>query len=95
MAKKESSAAENLRCPALSPCLGFRGVAVSLAAKMGSEKTFELEVDESEAKTPLEAFQKLGVCSQLAEAAVSLGWKAPSAIQVQAIPRALQGGSRF
>lgn len=62
---------------------------------MGSEKTSELEVEESEAKTPLEAFQKLGVCSQLAEAAVSLGWKAPSAIQVQAVPHALQGGSRF
>lgn len=38
------------------------------------------------------AFQKLGVCEQLAEAAAALGWKSPSHIQEQAVPMVLQGG---
>lgn len=64
---------------------------------MAEERAAEPEADAPEAealeaKTPLEAFQNLGVCSQLAEAAVSLGWKSPSAIQIQAVPHALQGG---
>lgn len=37
------------------------------------------------------AFEALGVCHQLAEAAAGLGWKTPSSIQVQAIPHLLQG----
>ena len=37
------------------------------------------------------AFQGLGVCEQLAEAAASLGWKSPSSIQEQAVPLVLQG----
>lgn len=36
-------------------------------------------------------FEKLGICSQLADAAASLGWKTPSSIQEQAIPHVLQG----
>jgi len=35
-------------------------------------------------------FQKLGVCRELAESAVALGWKSPSAIQEQAVPLVLQ-----
>lgn len=37
-------------------------------------------------------FEKLGVHPQLAEAAASLGWKKPSAIQEQAVPQLLKGG---
>ena len=37
------------------------------------------------------AFEELGVCRQLAEAAANLGWKSPSSIQAQAIPHLLQG----
>eukprot|EP00243_Klebsormidium_subtile_P003787 TRINITY_DN17394_c0_g1_i1.p1 TRINITY_DN17394_c0_g1~~TRINITY_DN17394_c0_g1_i1.p1 ORF type:complete len:450 (+),score=122.55 TRINITY_DN17394_c0_g1_i1:188-1537(+) len=62
-----------------------------MAAEQVAEAEAEAEAEAVEAKTPLEAFQNLGVCSQLAEAAVSLGWKSPSAIQVQAVPHALQG----
>lgn len=38
----------------------------------------------------IESFCKLGICKELAEAAVSLGWKEPSAIQEQAVPLVLQ-----
>ena len=37
------------------------------------------------------AFEALGVCTQLAEACETLGWKAPTNIQKQAIPAALEG----
>lgn len=37
------------------------------------------------------AFEELGLCRQLAEAAAGLGWKTPSSIQVQAVPHLLQG----
>ncbi|KAL3157001.1 putative ATP-dependent RNA helicase ddx47 [Trebouxia sp. C0009 RCD-2024] len=36
------------------------------------------------------AFEELGLCRQLAEAAAGLGWKTPSSIQVQAVPHLLQ-----
>lgn len=36
-------------------------------------------------------FEKLGICRQLAEAAASLGWKAPTSIQEQAVPHLLAG----
>lgn len=36
-------------------------------------------------------FEELGVCVELAEAAVALGWKAPTEIQKQAIPQTLAG----
>ncbi|KAH7652940.1 RNA helicase protein [Dioscorea alata] len=36
-------------------------------------------------------FGDLGICEQLAEACSALGWRAPSRIQVEAIPHALQG----
>ena len=36
-------------------------------------------------------FEKLGICRQLAESAVGLGWKAPTSIQEQAVPHLLAG----
>lgn len=39
----------------------------------------------------LAAFEKLGLCRQLAEAAAALGWKKPSSIQEQTVPLLLQG----
>ena len=39
----------------------------------------------------IQLFEKLGVCRQLAEAAVSLGWKSPTGIQEQAVPCLLAG----
>ncbi len=46
---------------------------------------------EQEKQTAISAFTKLGICTQLAEAAAGLGWKAPSSIQEQAIPHLLAG----
>lgn len=37
------------------------------------------------------AFEALGLCTQLAEAAADLGWKSPSPVQQQAVPLLLQG----
>lgn len=37
----------------------------------------------------VEAFERLGVCKDLAESAVGLGWKKPSIIQQQAVPLVL------
>eukprot|EP00955_Chlamydomonas_euryale_P053347 355477-Chlamydomonas_euryale.AAC.2 len=37
------------------------------------------------------AFEALGVCTLLAEAAAGLGWTSPSAIQEQAVPHLLAG----
>ena len=39
------------------------------------------------------AFESLGLCQQLAEAAADLGWKSPSAVQQQAVPLLIQGRS--
>jgi ATP-dependent RNA helicase DDX47/RRP3 len=47
----------------------------------------EQKVDEQ----AVQAFEKLGVCRQLAEAAASLGWKAPTSVQEQAVPHLLAG----
>lgn len=48
-------------------------------------------LNDEDKKKSMAAFEGLGVCSQLAEAAASLGWKKPSAIQEQAIPIVLSG----
>jgi ATP-dependent RNA helicase DDX47/RRP3 len=48
-------------------------------------------MSEDEKAKAVALFEKLGVCTQLAEAAASLGWKSPSAIQEQAVPLVLQG----
>lgn len=48
-------------------------------------------LSEKETAVAVAEFRKLGVHSQLAEAAAGLGWKKPSAIQEQAIPQLLQG----
>ena len=37
------------------------------------------------------AFESLGLCQQLAEAAAELGWRCPSNVQQQAVPLLLQG----
>jgi superfamily II DNA/RNA helicase len=36
-------------------------------------------------------FESIGVCEELCKTIAGLGWKQPTAIQVQAIPRALAG----
>ncbi len=45
----------------------------------------------AEERIAAENFEALGICRQLAEAAVALKWKVPSPIQEQAIPHLLQG----
>lgn len=51
------------------------------------------QLSEEERKKSVQAFEALGICTQLAEAAAALGWKSPSSIQEQAIPHVLQGKS--
>jgi ATP-dependent RNA helicase DDX47/RRP3 len=46
---------------------------------------------EDEKQKSMKAFEALGICTQLAEAAASLGWKLPTNIQEQAIPNVLNG----
>lgn len=46
---------------------------------------------EDDGEKAIKLFEKLGVCRQLAEAAVSLGWKTPTSIQEQAVPHLLAG----
>ncbi|KDD72822.1 DEAD/DEAH box helicase, partial [Helicosporidium sp. ATCC 50920] len=59
---------------------------------MGAKLEGEVAVvDEGERAASLAAFEGLGLCAQLAEAAVSLGWKRPTEIQEQSIPRVLAG----
>ncbi|GLI59076.1 hypothetical protein VaNZ11_000909 [Volvox africanus] len=49
------------------------------------------KLTDAERASAIAAFEKLGICTQLAEAAAGLGWKSPSSIQEQAIPHLLQG----
>ncbi|WIA29424.1 hypothetical protein OEZ86_011927 [Tetradesmus obliquus] len=49
------------------------------------------QLTEQEREAAIKAFEGLGLCTQLAEAAASLGWKQPSVIQQQAVPPLLQG----
>ena len=68
--------------------LGFDkvvGIESTRNSKMGTPAT-----EESDEK-PAPSFRSLGVCEQLAEACDALGWKAPTPIQVDAIPVALKG----
>ncbi len=51
------------------------------------------QLGEQERADSVQAFKALGVCEQLAEAAASLGWKAPTQIQQQAIPALLAGAA--
>ena len=55
------------------------------SSKMGTPATEEGD------EKPAPSFRSLGVCEQLAEACDALGWKAPTPIQVDAIPVALKG----
>ena len=49
------------------------------------------ELGDARRASAVEAFEALGVCKQLAEAAASLGWQSPSEIQAQSIPIVLKG----
>lgn len=53
------------------------------------------ELTDVEKASAIAAFEQLGICTQLAEAAAGLGWKVPSSIQDQAIPHLLQGASNL
>ncbi|XP_071911905.1 DEAD-box ATP-dependent RNA helicase 10-like isoform X2 [Coffea arabica] len=48
-------------------------------------------VEEEEEEERIQSFKELGVCSELVEACDNLGWKAPTRIQMEAIPHAIQG----
>ena len=50
-----------------------------------------MAVTEEAKEQSIKLFEQLGICTQLAEAAVSLGWKSPTSIQEQAIPHLLGG----
>uniref|UniRef100_A0A0E0LPC0 RNA helicase n=1 Tax=Oryza punctata TaxID=4537 RepID=A0A0E0LPC0_ORYPU len=60
---------------------------------MGEEAEVEVEA-EAEEEVPVAArtttFAELGVCPELVEACDAMGWKAPTRIQAEAIPFALQ-----
>jgi ATP-dependent RNA helicase DDX47/RRP3 len=58
------------------------------AAKAAAAKAAPSDGERAKA---VEAFRALGLCVQLAEAAASLGWREPSAIQAQSIPPQLAG----
>jgi len=47
--------------------------------------------DEKSKAEAADAFEKLGVCRQLAVSAADLGWKSPTSIQEQAVPHLLAG----
>jgi superfamily II DNA/RNA helicase len=49
------------------------------------------QLTDDEKEKSIKAFETLGICKQLAEAAASLGWKLPTNIQEQAIPNVLNG----
>lgn len=46
---------------------------------------------DKEREEAIKAFEALGLCTQLAEAAAGLGWKQPTVIQQQAVPPLIQG----
>ena len=56
-----------------------------------SKAKTESESDVLETDTTLSTFESLGVSSILCEAINSLGWTAPTEIQQQSIPYALNG----
>ena len=52
------------------------------------------QLSEADRAAAVQAFEALGICTQLAEAAAALGWKSPTSIQEQAVPNVLAGESR-
>ena len=44
-----------------------------------------------EEKEEIKSFKDLGLCDELVEACDGLGWKAPTKIQIEAIPHAVEG----
>lgn len=64
----------------------------SSASEDAAPNTTEQEREPSEApKQAPKSFKELGLIEQLCEACDSMGYKAPTAIQAEAIPLALQG----
>ena len=56
------------------------------------QRAYSMTDTDGKAKTEAaDAFEKLGVCRQLAVAAAELGWKTPTSIQEQAVPHLLAG----
>ena len=61
-------------------------------SKGKSPKVPVVEESESEDDTAeVVSFRDIGVCEELCKTIDELGWKKPSAIQVQSIPKALEG----
>lgn len=62
-------------------------------ADSDDQKQEEIEETEAEAGSkPLpQSFKELGVIDQLCEACANMGFKAPTAVQAESIPLALQG----
>lgn len=59
------------------------------------EKEEVKSMAEEEEKEEIKSFKDLGLCDELVEACDSLAWKAPTKIQVEAIPHALEGSVAF
>jgi len=57
------------------------------------KKRDDNQLTDQQRSEAIKAFEALGLCTQLAEAAASLGWKQPSVIQQQAVLPLLQGDS--
>lgn len=58
---------------------------------MKAPRSQQNELTEQEREAAIKAFEGLGLCTQLAEAAAGLGWKQPTVIQQQAVPPLIQG----
>jgi ATP-dependent RNA helicase DDX47/RRP3 len=64
---------------------------VRLSVRLAFPVAMAAVLTPAETETAVTAFTALGVCDELARAAAALGWKTPSAIQVESIPQALLG----
>lgn len=62
-----------------------------MGPKDGEGENDVAKADNNDGEERPKTFAELGVCEQLADACISLGWKAPTPIQVNAIPLALAG----
>ena len=66
--------------------------ALLVANKAWAKRKASMTSEDEKAKSDAaDAFEKLGVCRQLAVAAAELGWKTPTSIQEQAVPHLLAG----
>lgn len=55
------------------------------------EAAVDVEESQAEETTPPKSFKDLGIIDSLADACTALGYKAPTPIQAESIPLALQG----